>query len=346
MRKTTMRRMSLCLAVLLLISSVPVAGAYTNMDGWAAGNISAMEELGLIPGELMDADLKTPISRLNMSRIAVLAYEALTGSSPELPGEHPFTDTEDPDAEKAYAAGIVKGNGSGLFRPDDALTRLEFFVIVDQFLRAVEFPIAQEDYADLSGFSDADTLPAWGESYASVTVGLDLVNGDGSGLNWAGTTTCQDALVLFYRTFQKVVDYREQEAPIFENLADWARDAILQMDKIALIPEVVRQSKMDQAITRQDLCKVLMCSYRLLTGVTDDALGQPEDVFEDTDDTDVLNAYRLGIVSGRGNGIFAPSDPITRQDFFKMTVNFLNAIGYPFVIHTRTAGVLCLDKNE
>lgn len=330
MKKITMRRLCLVLAVLLVLSSVPVAFAYTGVDDWAAADIRSMEEKGLIPDSLMDANLKQTITRQDMSRIAVLALEQLTGNTLETPEDHPFTDTADPDVEKACTAGIVTGDGNGAFRPEDPLTRLEFFAIVQRFLTALDFPFTEEDHADLDCFGDAASLPEWGREYASVTVGLGIVNGDGSGLGWARSTSCQEALVLFWRACQKAMERISFQPEPFPSLAQWAEESILAMDSMGLIPENIRYSMMDGAITRQDLCKVLMCSYRYITGVTDEDLGQGEDVFEDTDDADVLNAYRLGIVNGRGNGIFSPEDPIIRQDFFTMSVNFLHAIGFPF----------------
>ena len=88
---------------------------------------------------------------------------------------------------------------------------------------------------------------------------------------------------------------------------------------------------MSGPITRADLCRIAMRSYKLLTRQTDEDLGQPEDVFTDTDDLDVLNAYAMGIVGGRGNGIFDPDSPITRQDFFTVCTNFLRALDYWYV---------------
>lgn len=330
MKKQSLRQLSLILALLMLFSVVPVAAAFSGMDSWAEAEVGIMVKEGLIPESLMDADLRKPISRLDMCRIAVLAYEKRTGGSIIAPEEHPFTDTTDEAAEKAFAAGIINGNGNGSFRPEDPLSRLEFFVIVCNFLHALDFPIQGEDYADLSGFADAASLPEWGVEYASLTVGLGIVNGSSSGLNWSASASCQEGIALFCRTYQKTAELIPAEPVAFENLAQWAEESVLQMDGLGLIPDTVKYAPMDGAITRQDLCKVLMATYRFITGITDEDLGTPGDPFTDTDDMDVRNAYRLGIVNGKGNGIFAPEEPIIRQDFFRMTVNFLNAIGFPY----------------
>lgn len=326
MNKAMIRIICLLLAGLMLLSLIAGVAAYTGVAGWAEADISAMDSQGLIPDSLKDADLSKPISRLDMSRIAVLSFEKLTGESVHLPVRHPFSDTEDSDAEKAYSAGIISGDGNGTFRPEDNLTRLEFFVIVARFLEALGVPVNEEDYASLEQFSDTDTLPGWGEAYASLTVGMGIVNGTGSALNWAGTTSCQEAIVLFYRTYNKAVE----RLVAYENMAPWAAEAIGDMDSLGLIPHRIKFAPMNGSISRQDLCKLLMNTYSFITGVTADDLGTPEDPFTDTDDVDVLNAHRLGVVNGKGSGTFSPAESITRQDFFKMTVNFLSAIGFPY----------------
>lgn len=345
------RLISLALALVMVFSLIPAAGAYSNVSNWAEKELAAMDELGLIPASLADADMSEDISRLDMCRIAVLAYEKLTESEIPLPTEHPFTDTTDPAAEKAFAAGLVKGDGDGTFRPEDSLKRLEFFAFVGQFLETLEYPVSEDDYADLSRFSDADSIPKWGRDYTRLTVGLGIVSGTGSALNWAGSTARQEGIALFYRTYLVVTEAPAEETPEetppeetepeqtqpdtsydgdFINLSSWAEESVRAMDKLGLIPNEVKATPMNGSITRLNLCKVIMRTYKLMIGVTDSDLGTPDDPFSDTDDIDVLNAYRLGIVNGVGNGNFAPNDPITRQDFFKMSVNFLNAIGYPY----------------
>ena len=338
------RLLSLALALVMIVSLIPAAAAYSNVSGWAEPEVAAMDELGLIPDSLADANMGKNISRLDMARIAVLAYEKITGEALGLPENHPFTDTTDPDAEKAYAVGLVKGDGDGTFRPDDSLTRLEFFAIVGQFLETLDYPITDSNYADLSRFSDASSIPAWGVSYTRLTVGLGIVNGTGSELDWPSAATREESICLFYRTYLVAVDadLPEDTTPgettptepeytgDFINLSFWAEDAVNAMDELGLIPSEVKASAMDGTITRQNLCKIIMRTYKLMMGITDGDLGTPDDPFSDTHDIDVRNAYRLGIVNGVGGGKFAPNDPITRQDFFKMSVNFLNAIGYPY----------------
>ena len=350
------RILSAALALVLTLSLVPGASAYYNESDWAKPELEAMASEGLIPDSLINDDMKSGITRLEMCHTAVLACEKIAGEALPLPGEHPFTDTTDPAAEKAYLAGIVSGDGDGSYRPNDMLTRAEFFKIIGNFITVTGYAVTDEDYDDLSRFSDAAQLPGWARESTQIAVGLGIVNGSGGKLSWGNATSCEEGLALFYRTYQVVTGSSDTEDPSdptepeetpptepeetqptepeydggFINLASWAAEAVNAMDGMGLVPNAVKASPMDGIITRQNMCKMIMLTYKQMMGVSDSDLGTPEDPFSDTDDLDVLNACRLGIVNGRGDGTFAPDEPITRQDFFVMSVRFLTAIGYPY----------------
>lgn len=337
MKKLTLRSISLVLALVLIVGMIPTASAYTA-DPWAQEEVGKMDELDLIPDSLASADLTKNITRLDMCRIAVLAYEELTGREIPLPVEHPFPDTTDPAVEKAHWVGLVKGSTDGQFHPDNNLTRIDFFAFVGQFLEAIGYPVSDSAYGDLTVFSDCGTLPQWATDYTRLTVGIGVVKGTSESaptLSWASTATAQQAICMFYRAYSAA---SEQEldppeiAPVpvaYENLSTWAEESVMTMDELGLVPTSVKYSSMRGSITRLDMCRIVMNTYKNLWGITDADMGPiDESPFTDTDDVDVVNAYRLEIVSGDGNGSFRPNDPITRQEFFKITQNFLEAIGY------------------
>lgn len=336
MKPFSKRLLALASAAVIALGTAPaVQGVYredTTYEGvadWALLEVTAMDRLGLIPEELQYADLSQEITRQEMCAIAVATCEQVTGTEAPIPEEAPFTDTDDELVAKAYALGIVQGDGNGSFRPDDSLTRLEFFCFVGRYLEASGMMLPMESYSSLEGFSDAASLPAWALDPTRLTVGLQIVKGSGTTLDYSRTTTGQEALAMFYRAHNASLDYAP--AGEFTDLASWAEPTLLRMEQLGLIPASVKEQSMSGPITRADLCRIAMRSYKLLTRQTDEDLGQPEDVFTDTDDLDVLNAYALSIVGGRGNGIFDPDSPITRQDFFTVCTNFLRALDYWYV---------------
>lgn len=336
MKPFAKRLLSLASAAAITLGTIPmVQGVYreeTTYEGvadWALLEVTAMERLGLIPESLMEADLSQEITRQEMCAIAVATCEQVTGMEAPIPEEMPFIDTDDELVAKAYALGIVQGDGNGRFRPDDSLTRLEFFCFVGRYLEASGMMLPMESYSDLTGFTDAAALPQWALDPTRLTVGLEIVKGSGTTLDYTRTTTGQEALAMFYRAHNASLDYAPEGE--FLELAGWAEPAVLRMEQLGLVPASVKEQSMSGTISRADLCRMAMRSYKLLTRQTDEDLGEPEQVFTDTDDIDVLNAYALGIINGRGNGIFDPDSPITRQDFFTISANFLRAVDYWYV---------------
>lgn len=338
MKQFTIRSISLLLALVLIAGMIPTAHAAYTLSSWAMEEVGKMDDMGLIPDSLLNADLTQNITRLDMCRIAVLAYEYLTGNEIPQPNTHPFSDTTDPAVEKAQWVGLVDGRTDGLFYPDDTLKRVEFFAFVGKFLNAVGYPISDSDYADLSSFSDVDTLPKWATDFAKLTVGIGVVKGTSTTtptLSCTDVTSAQQAICMFYRACdaasQQELDPPEVETvyDAYENLSNWANASVMAMEDMGLIPDSVKYSSMKGNITRSDMCTIVMNTYKNLWGITDEDMGPvDENPFTDTDSIDVINCYRLEIVSGDGNGKFRPDDPITRQEFFKITQNFLAAIGY------------------
>ena len=337
MKQFAIRSISLLLALVLITGMIPTAHAYT-LSSWAMEEVSEMDEMGLIPDSLMNADLTQNITRLDMCRIAVASYELLTGNEIPQPYFHPFPDTQDSAVEKANWAGLVDGRTDGRFYPNDTLNRVEFFAFVGKFLKAVGYPITGSDYADLSGFRDAGTLPAWATDFAKLTVGIGVVKGTSTTtptLSWADMTTAQQALCMFYRACSAASEQSltpPELKPVYdayENVSNWAKDSVMQMEQMNLIPDSVKYSSMTGHITRADMCTIVMNTYKNLWGITDADMGPVDyNPFTDTNDLDVINCYRLEIVNGDGNGKFRPNDPITRQEYFKIAQNFLEAIGY------------------
>ncbi len=100
--------------------------------------------------------------------------------------------------------------------------------------------------------------------------------------------------------------------------------------KEELVPARARTATVTVPLTREGLCGMTMNAYKSLTDLTDEDLGEPLELFLDTTETDVLNAYHLGFVSEKTDGIFAPGETVSRQDFFTTAVRLLDALGYSY----------------
>lgn len=389
MKKLSIRTLAFTLAMVLVLNMIPTVSAFTDLSPWAEEEVFAMEDLGLIPESLLDADLTQGITRLEMCRVAMLSYETLTGTSLPVPEEKPFNDTDDQDVLKAYGAGLVKGKTDGGFYPDETLTRKDFFAFVTQFLTAVGFVFEEEDYADLSQFADADQIPEWVVDLAQLNVGLGIVNGTKINgvlyIDCEGLTTAEQALLMFYRSYkiateepappaeeteptepseeteptepteeteptepteetdpteptedttptEPVPDENYDPSVRFSNAAEWAIAEIEKLDDLEIITDTVAYSSMTGPITRGDMAKIAVRTWKILTFTPiDQDLGtNGQNPFTDTSDPEIIAAYLLGIINGDGNGTFRPNDPLTRQEYFKISVNLLSSVGYMF----------------
>ncbi len=118
--------------------------------------------------------------------------------------------------------------------------------------------------------------------------------------------------------------------------SDWAMAEVRTALEKELIP-LSQQERYTEQITRGDFCTLLMTMLvsktnsasieALLTakGVTTDPA-----TFTDVaaaDSTAILAANALGIVNGRGNGIFDPQSPITRQEAAAMLMRAAQVLG-------------------
>ncbi len=110
-------------------------------------------------------------------------------------------------------------------------------------------------------------------------------------------------------------------AGAYTNTSHWAIDSVRSMYELGFLPEALQNADMTRNITRGEMCKMAVLVYGHLTG------GYPypdsTDHFDDTQDPDICYAYEQGIISGYGDGKFGPNDPLTREQFFKITYNLM-----------------------
>ena len=209
-----LKRKLLCLALCaaMVLSSAVGAAAVSckNYSDWFKPSYNEMQELNLIPASFEGYDLKKNITRAEMSALAVHAYALITKNAIELERSDYFTDTTDKTILEAYELGIVSGYPDGTFRPDQPLTRQEFFKIIQNFCNAVAYH-PSVDGANLSKFVDSGSLSSWAVEAAKICVKCEYVNGtktsSGLSLNPASNTSRQEAMAMFLRCFKGLRQY-------------------------------------------------------------------------------------------------------------------------------------------
>ena len=113
--------------------------------------------------------------------------------------------------------------------------------------------------------------------------------------------------------------------------SDWAEAAVAAAREHQLASDDILNNYR-KPITRAEFAEVSVRLYDRITGGSEQELEQDagvESPFQDTNNPYVARAYKLGIVSGKGEGKFAPFESISRQDMAVMLDNLLKAAGVP-----------------
>lgn len=157
----------ICLLALTLgLTSLPAAAADRPAD-WAANEVAAAVDLGLVPEELQNRYAEE-ITRAEFCRLAVICLRdaaLVNGWDLTATQDVSFADTSDPDVLTAAGLGIVSGVGNGQFLPDKGITRQEAAVMLHKTLKAMGAPITSSGAV----FSDQAEIASWAvESVSAV----------------------------------------------------------------------------------------------------------------------------------------------------------------------------------
>ena len=118
--------------------------------------------------------------------------------------------------------------------------------------------------------------------------------------------------------------------------SDWAEVGVSDALRLDFIPEHL-QSDYQKPITRLEFAHVAVSFCAVQYRIPQDSIyndytlargysGNPQP-FSDCFYMDVFAAYELGVVEGRGNGIFDPDAPITRQEAATMLIRAYRVYG-------------------
>ena len=229
-----MKKRFLCLLLCLcmMLPLIPTASAYNNLAPWASEAVEAMDALGFLPEALAKANMERNITRGEMCKMAVKVFEHLMGDYAYPASTDYFKDTKDPAICYAYEQGIISGYSDGYFRPDQALTRQEFFKVTYNLMGSAYCDVNTITPASLDRFTDVDQLQAYAVKPTQIMVAIGVVQGDGNKLNPLGTTSCQEAILMFFRAYQYMCDWfnaqSEEGKTIFiyaqgySGISDWA----------------------------------------------------------------------------------------------------------------------------
>ena len=165
-----------------------------NAHEWAKPELKIAESLGLIPENLLDADLKHPINRLEFAAVSVKAYEALSGQKAEPAWYNPFTDTNDQDVLKAYAVGITNGVSDTEFAPEQLLSREQAATMLTRVYKKIalqgwtretdgQFTAAFRSLFTMpQAFADDASISSWARDSVYFMSAKGIINGVGNNI--------------------------------------------------------------------------------------------------------------------------------------------------------------------
>lgn len=135
------------------------------------------------------------------------------------------------------------------------------------------------------------------------------------------TNICGEYLVRISEVYP-IGDTISAEIVLYQEhtYSDWAINDIFAGIKTGIIPEEM-QSHYNSAINREDFCKMI---YQLLNRFIEMPLGAK--TFTDTNNTEVNSLSELGIIQGKSNSTFNPTDMITREEAATVIARVVNAL--------------------
>lgn len=122
--------------------------------------------------------------------------------------------------------------------------------------------------------------------------------------------------------------------PRLNEASSWARENITKAIEKGLVPVSLIGSYTNY-ITRAEFCLQAITFIEAKSGMTIEKYLEERDLvvglspFTDTYDRAVIAAFRLGIVSGRSEGIFDPDGDISREEAAVMLTKTAGVLGYP-----------------
>ena len=133
------------------------------------------------------------------------------------------------------------------------------------------------------------------------------------------------------KLYVSAIDLQTKLVKYFPNFptstpSEWAEEEIARAINAGLVTDSVKVNY-QRNITREQFCELVVKLYEKTTGKT---VSKEDNRFNDTNNSEIVKAYNLGIVNGISKTKFAPYNLVTRQEICAMLVRAVDAM-YPSV---------------
>ncbi len=114
-------------------------------------------------------------------------------------------------------------------------------------------------------------------------------------------------------------------AGAYDQPSEWSRDAVSWLQSTGQL-SAEDFTDYGRTVTRSDFARLSVKLYYLLTECPPPYVTAGDNPFLDTDETAVIQAYKLGLVGGlEGGALFGPDLPVTREQIAVMLLRVLDA---------------------
>ncbi|MEK8127757.1 S-layer homology domain-containing protein [Paenibacillus filicis] len=158
--------------------------------------------------------------------------------------------------QKAATLGLVQGDESGRFRPDDILTRQELAALL---VRALKLPIPQS----VESFTDVDPQ-SWSSSYIAAVKQAGLMQGDDQGrFHPAALITREELAIVLVRASQQtpIVDESLGEVTDWGSVSSWAESFVKTAIRGDIVPVSQGRFAPQEPVLRADIAQMLISAF-------------------------------------------------------------------------------------
>lgn len=146
---------------------------------------------------------------------------------------------------------------------------------------------------------------------------------------------------LLYSPYSNTMAYN---MPAWSGASNWATTELQKASDMGLIPDILKGQDMTKNITREEFAEVSLLMYGKASGITNTTAVSPNP-FTDTANSQILKAYKLGIVKGVSATEFEPKSLINREQVAAMLTRTIRLIA-PNADYSTTGAPTFSDRSD
>ena len=168
----------------------------------------------LIPTRMRTADSTAPLTRQDLCGMSMNVYKSLTEQTDEdlAQPDVRFLDTDDADILNACELELVTTGTNGIFEPEEALTRQDFYTSAVQLLDTLGYSYIDDAQMDLTAYADSDEIMAYAVKPTQVLLEIGAIEGSELLLP-TQQITAEEAVVIMDRVMNFFADWESNPVP-------------------------------------------------------------------------------------------------------------------------------------